>query len=171
MPLIALGRVLRPHGVHGAVLISLYNQGNPESVLEAPRLWLMGRDGEDPAPVQGLSGKLVPKGVIAKIKGFSTREAAETLKGLEIAIDRKDLPDPEEDEFYHADLLGLAAVTSSGRNLGKIESLMENGAGLVLVVVGESGKESLIPFTDECVPEVNLAGGLIRVSEIPGLFE
>jgi 16S rRNA processing protein RimM len=152
-------------------MVTLYNEGSPDAVLSAPRLWLLPPGGGDPSPVKGFSGKLAPKGVIAKFRGFTTREAAEALKGLELAGDRLDFPEPEEGEFYHADLLGLKAVTADGRDLGKVESLIDGGAALVLVVVGESGAESLIPFTDEFVPEVDLAGGLLKVAARPGLLD
>ena len=89
---------------------------------------------------------------------------------MELSIDRLDLPAPEPDEFYHADLLGLKAVTESGREIGRVANLMENGAGLILVVAGPGGQEFLVPFTDECVPEVDLDGGLVKVAEIPGLL-
>jgi 16S rRNA processing protein RimM len=171
LPLIALGRVVRAHGVHGAVLVAAYNESRPEAMLEADKIYLVPKDGADPVLIRGLSGKLVPKGVIVKLKGFTTREAAETLKGQELAVERASLPEPEEGEFYHADLLGLKALTVSGRELGKVSGLLETGSSLVLVLADESGQEKLIPFTDECVPEVDLALGLLKVAELPGLFD
>jgi 16S rRNA processing protein RimM len=171
LPLIALGRVVRAHGVHGAVLVAAYNESRPEAMLEADKIYLVPKEGTEPVLIRGLSGKLVPKGVIVKLKGFTTREAAETLKGRELAVDRASLPEPEEGEFYHADLLGLEALTLSGRELGKVSALLETGAGLVLVLTDEAGQERLVPFTDECVPEVDLAGRLLRVAELPGLLD
>jgi 16S rRNA processing protein RimM len=153
------------------VLIATYNEREPETLLELRELWLLDPGGGDPQAVVGLKGKAVPKGVIAKLKGVSTREAAETLRGRELAVDRSALPEAGPDEYYQADLLGLEVVTTEGRPLGRVAHLMENGAALVLVVAGPDGREALVPFTEECVPEVDLASGLLKVAEVPGLLD
>jgi 16S rRNA processing protein RimM len=145
--------------------------GEPGAILDFPRLWLLGPGGGEPVPVQGLAGKTTPKGLIVHLKGCTTRAAADALRGWELAVDRADLPQAGPDEFYQADLLGLRAVSGSGLELGVVERLMDNGSALVLVVVDPSGRERLIPFTDECVPEVDLAAGLMTVAEMPGLLD
>jgi 16S rRNA processing protein RimM len=125
----------------------------------------------DPAPINVNHGKEVAGGVILKFQGCTTRDAAVLLKGFEIAVNRADLPAPEEEEFYQTDLLNLLAITDTGESLGHVSYLMENGPSLVLVIQNESGKESLVPFTEEFVPKVDLDAGTLVVSAIPGLLD
>ncbi|MDR1657327.1 MAG: ribosome maturation factor RimM [Deltaproteobacteria bacterium] len=165
-----LGRILRPHGVHGAVLIQTFGH-DPLTIFGFDQLWLVEPNGGQRHLTERLTGKLTPKGIIAHLKDCTTREAAENLRGYGLAVERSKLPPPEPDEFYQTDLLGLAVTTTSGRELGRITRLMENGAGLILVIENQAGTEVLVPFTDECVPEVNLNDGLLLVAELPGLLD
>ncbi|MDR1308376.1 MAG: ribosome maturation factor RimM [Deltaproteobacteria bacterium] len=167
--LITLGRIVRAHGVHGAVRVAYYGQ-DPEGFLDAPRLWLIPRGG-GPVPLGGHRGKIVPGGLIMKLDGCSSREAAMDLSGSELAVAREDLPAPGADEFYQADLLGLEAVTSAGRSLGRVTNLMDHGLLLVLSITGLDGRETLVPFSEDCVPEVDLDAGRLVVSELPGLLD
>ncbi|MDR2387036.1 MAG: ribosome maturation factor RimM [Deltaproteobacteria bacterium] len=169
--LITLGRVLRPHGVHGAVKVAYFGQ-DPDSALKAPRLWLIPRaEGQEPIVIKDYKGKIVPGGFILKLGGYSTREAAAELSGSQLAVARGDLPEPEADEYYQADLLNLEAVTTGGRVLGRVKSLMDQGEFLVLVIHDPEGRESLVPFSEDSVPEVDLKAGRLIVSELPGLLD
>lgn len=93
--------------------------------------------------------------VIAQIPGIGDREEAATLKGMRLYVPREALPAPGEDEFYHADLLGLAAVLKDGTHAGTVKAVMEAGETAVLEVA--AGRETvLVPFTSEMVPMVDL---------------
>ncbi|MDR2368048.1 MAG: ribosome maturation factor RimM [Deltaproteobacteria bacterium] len=169
--LITLGRVLRAHGVHGAVRVAYYGN-DPLNALKAARLWLIPPgQGQGPVPLGGHRGKIVPGGFILKLNGYATREAAETLSGAQIAVARSDLPDPGPDEYYQADLLGLEAVTDGGRNLGRVGNIIDQGDFLVLVITDQEGRETLVPFSEDSVPEVDLGAGRLVVSELPGLLD
>ncbi|HEV7255152.1 MAG TPA: ribosome maturation factor RimM [Mesorhizobium sp.] len=108
------------------------------------------------------------KGVVAvRLKGVSDRTAAEALNGLALFVARDALPPPEDEEdFYHADLLGLAVRDGEGREIGRVTALHDFGAGDVLEVALRAGAAALIPFTRAAVPEVSVSGGFLRVDPI-----
>ncbi|MDR3135262.1 MAG: ribosome maturation factor RimM [Deltaproteobacteria bacterium] len=169
--LITLGRIVRAHGVHGAVK-ALYFGHDPNIALNAPKLYLVPvRPGKKTLVSSDHRVKIVPGGIILKLNGCSTRDQASTLRGYELAVNRSDLPNTEQDEYYQADLLNLEAITTSGRILGKVEKVMETGSVLVLVITSDDGRETLVPFSEDCVPEVRLSDGRLIVSELPGLLD
>jgi 16S rRNA processing protein RimM len=96
--------------------------------------------------------------VVARLAAIADRTAAEALKGASLYVDRERLPAPGEGEFYHADLVGLAAVTPDGRPLGEVVAVHNHGAGDLLELrLAGSGRTELVAFTDAFVPEVDLA--------------
>lgn len=96
--------------------------------------------------------------LVARIKGVDTRDAAEKLNGLELYVDRERLPATDDDEFYHADLIGLAAVTEQHEPLGRIVAMHNFGAGDIIEIAFDKGGETkLLPFTNAVVPTVDLA--------------
>ena len=92
------------------------------------------------------------------------RGAAEALKGTELFVDRVALPEPEEDEFYHADLIGLEARDSEGRMLGKVLALHNFGASDVIELARPNGDSVHLAFTRETVPVINIAEGFLVVA-------
>lgn len=102
------------------------------------------------------------KSVILRFEGVNDRDTAESLLGAEIGVERSDLPDPAEGQFYWSDLIGLTVVHRDGKLLGKIVSMLETGAHDVMVVQGE--EERLIPFVmNEVVIGVDLATRCVNV--------
>jgi 16S rRNA processing protein RimM len=101
---------------------------------------------------------------VARFAGISDRNAAEALTNLKLYISRDKLPPAAEGEFYHADLVGLAAVTPDGASLGTVTAIHNFGAGDVIEIKPESGGETLlVPFTDTAVPEIDIAAGRMVV--------
>lgn len=101
-------------------------------------------------------------GYAARLTGVETREDAEALKGTRLYADRSALPEPDEEEFYYSDLLGLRVETADGTVLGKIKSVQDFGAGDVIEYLPEEGGETrYLSFTLEIVPTVDVAGGRI----------
>ena len=96
--------------------------------------------------------------------GISTREAAEALKGTELFVARDALPAAAEEEFYHADLIGLEAQDSEGRVLGKVAAIHNYGAGDVIEITRSDGDAVLLAFTRETVPTIEVAQGRIVVA-------
>ena len=111
------------------------------------------------------SARITAKGVVARLKGVGDRTAAEALKGVELYVDRTRLPAAAEGEFYHADLIGLAAIDPEGKRIGEIVAVQNFGAGDLLEIrLAGSGKTELVPFTDAIVPEVDIAAGRVVVA-------
>lgn len=100
----------------------------------------------------------VKEGFAAQLSGVPTREAAEALKGTRLYAPRDRLPALPDDEFYHADLIGLSVVDTGGASLGKVRAVHDFGAGDVLDIVG-GPKPIMLPFTRSAVPTVDLTAG------------
>ena len=163
---VLLGVVTGVRGLRGDLRIKSFT-ADPEDLGAYGPLW--DKAGEVSYRVK-VTGEA--KGhLIARIKGVSDRIAAETLKGLELHIPRSALPDLEEDEFYHSDLIGLQAVTKLGEVLGTVSAVEHFGASDVMDVAGGPYKGLVVPFTKEVVPEVDLEAGTVTVDPPDGLLE
>lgn len=156
---VVLGVVIGAQGIRGEVKVKTFT-AEPEAI-------------GDYGPLQDAGGgrqfkltvRRVAKGdvVIASIEGVQDRNAAEALKGTELHVQRDALPQAEPGEFYHADLVGLQAVMVGGRGLGQVVAVHNFGAGDMLEVKTDSGRSAMVPFTDDAVPEVDIAGGKLVV--------
>lgn len=114
----------------------------------------------------------VKGGLTAKLSGVLTKEAADALRGTRLYVDRARLPDPGEDEYYHADLIGLAVHDTGGALLGHVKAVLNHGAADLLELRLENGpKTVLMPFTRAIVPTVDLGAGRIVADPPEGLFE
>ena len=110
--------------------------------------------------------------LVAQLAGIRDRTAAERLANLRLFVPRERLPAPEADEFYHADLIGLAAVTSDGRALGTVVAIHDFGAGDILEVRQEGRRNTvMVPFTATTVPVVDVAAGRIVIDPPEGVFK
>ena len=108
--------------------------------------------------------------LVATLKGVTTRQEAERLNGVELHVPREKLPATDEGEYYHADLVGLAAVTAEGEALGRVIAIHNFGAGDILEIAPPQGATMLLPFSNAVVPTVDLACGRV-VIEMPGEIE
>jgi 16S rRNA processing protein RimM len=131
------------------------------------------REGTEPV-VNGarrriLAVRQTPKGLLVDLEGVGIRREADALRGAELVLDRSELDELDEGEFYVGDLIGLTVLDEAGRELGTVAETFETPAHEVLVV--RSGDRSVadlyIPFTHEHVPEVSLEDGRI-VARLPG---
>ncbi len=107
---------------------------------------------------------------IARLKGVGDRTAAEKLTNLRLSVPQERLPPPGDDEYFHADLIGLDAVTPDGAALGTVVAVHNYGAGDLIEIAPSRGKTFLVPFRKQTVPEVDLAGKRIVVDP-PDLVE
>jgi 16S rRNA processing protein RimM len=101
---------------------------------------------------------------VIAFEGVRDRNQAEALKGAELFVDRAALPQTDEDEFYHADLIGLEAQDSESRVLGKVVAIHNFGAGDVIEIARPDGDSVLLAFTSENVPTIDIANGRIVVA-------
>ena len=108
--------------------------------------------------------------LVARFAGVNDRTAAEALRNIDLYVPRDRLPPTEAEEFYHADLIGLAAVTTDGRPLGTVVAVHDFGAGELVEIRPETGRTVMVPFTEAVVPVVDVAGGRIVVDPPEGLL-
>jgi 16S rRNA processing protein RimM len=156
--LVLLAHVAGAHGIRGEVLLKTYTAAPEDVAAYGPLSGLKGTDAKDAPQFTVRVVRVTPKGVIARIKGVDNRNAAEALKGMALHVARAKLPKPSDDEFYHNDLIGLAAVDANGTALGQVDRVLDFGAGTILEIrLAAGGKTELVPFTKACVPEVSLA--------------
>ncbi len=122
---------------------------------------------EDGSPGLTLTGGREAKGgVIGRAKEIATKEEADALRGLRLFVPRGALPEPEEDEFYLADLIGAAVQNAEGARLGAVKAVHDFGAGDILEIdPGEGRPTWYLPFTREAVPEVRISEGWLTVVE------
>lgn len=136
---IALAAVAGAHGVKGELRLKLFTDGI-DSLSRHEKLYVAG------VPRRLLSVRITGKSAVARFEGIGDRSDAEALRGSLIELDRADLPRLEEGEYYHADLIGLAAVDRDGMQVGEVSAVENYGAGDLLEIARDDGSRSLIPF-------------------------
>lgn len=113
--------------------------------------------------------------VIARAEGVGDRDTAEALKGVHLYVPRDVLPAAGEDEYYHADLIGLTVVridaAADDEPVGRVKAVFDFGASDVLEVEAPSGRTVLLPFNHEVVPEIDLEAGRLMVDPLDGLLD
>ena len=163
---VCIGVISGVRGVRGDVRIKAFTE-HPENLSAYGALQF-----EDGTVVDLVVKSLVKGEVVAGITGVDDRTAAEALRGAKLYLDGAALPAPEEDEFYYHQLIGLAVLNETGQRIGEVIAVQDYGAG-DLIDVKLTGRRSsvLIPFTQNCVPVVNVKDGFLRVTPPPGLLD
>lgn len=158
---ILMGTIGAAHGIKGEVRITSHTQ-DPEAIaaygaLDTDRAGLS---------ITIEAARLQKNVLIARIKGVRDRNAAELLNGVSLFVDRDRLPDPDdEDDFYHADLIGLDARLDTGVSIGEVIALHNYGAGDLIEVQDKlKGDTFLFPFTKAVVPSVRISDGYLTIS-------
>jgi 16S rRNA processing protein RimM len=157
---ILVGQFGAAHGIKGEVRLKSFTQ-EPKAIALYGHLYdRQGVHVFEIAALRNVKDDLF----IARLKGIATRNEAEALAGLELYVARAVLPPPQEDEFYFADLIGLAAEDEAGETIGRIVQVLNYGAGDMLEIAPVSGGDSLlVPFTKEVVPIIDVKTGRIVV--------
>ena len=158
---ICIARIGAAHGVRGAVKLWTFTEDPLAVKAYGPLLTKDGARSFEVATAREAKGHLV-----ATLKGIATREDAERLNGLELYVAREQLPATEEDEYYHADLIGLAAVNAANEPIGRVTAIHNFGAGDIIEIAWPQGATMLLPFTNAVVPTVDLTAGRV-VIELP----
>ena len=157
---ICVGAIAGSFGVQGEVRLKSFC-AEPEAIAGYGPLWT--EDGARSFTVK-LTRAAVSGGLGARLSGVATKEQADALKGVQLFADRDRLPSLPDDEFYHADLIGLVAQDAGGAVLGTVRAVHNHGAGDLLEIFGPGQKTALlVPFTRAAVPTVDLAAGRIVV--------
>ncbi|MEM9343251.1 MAG: ribosome maturation factor RimM [Pseudomonadota bacterium] len=158
---VCVGAIAGAFGVRGEVRLKSFC-AEPEAIGTYSPLWT--ENGARSFDVT-LTGT-IKNGLSARLSGIKNKEAADQLKGIRLYVDREKLPAPDEDEFYHADLIGLDVVDTGGTPLGRVKAVLNHGAGDILEVQPPSGPTLLLPFTKETVPTVDLSAQRL-VADLP----
>ncbi|WP_448202690.1 ribosome maturation factor RimM [Azospirillum sp. sgz302134] len=163
---VCVGQFAGAHGVRGLVKLKSFTE-DPDAVASYGPL-----SDERGGRLFRLSLQGTMKDLfLTRVEGISTREQAQELTGVRLYADRSALPETEdEDEFYHADLIGLRAELADGAVYGRVKALYDFGAGDVLEIRTESGSLEMLPFTRVCVPVVDVKGGRVVV-DLPAVIE
>src|SRR5471032_2634075 len=162
---ICIARIGAPHGVRGAVKLWAFTEDPLAVKAYGPLLTKDGARSFEIATAREAKGHLV-----ATLNGVATREDAERVNGIELYIARDKLPATGEGEYYHADLIGLAAVNAADEPLGRVTAIHNFGAGDIIEIAPPHGAAMLLPFTHAVVPTVDLAAGRV-VIELPAEIE
>jgi 16S rRNA processing protein RimM len=155
---ICIARIGAAHGVRGAVKLWTFTEDPSAVTRYGPLSSKNGLRRFEVTQAREANGFLV-----ATLKGVTSRNEAERLNGIELYVARDKLPATDEDEYYHADLIGLAAVTISGEPLGRIVAIHNFGAGDIIEIAPGSGPTLMLPFSNAVVPTVDLAAGCVVI--------
>jgi 16S rRNA processing protein RimM len=164
-PRILVGVIGAPHGVRGEMRIKPFTEEPLALKKYGP---LESEDGRRTFTVA--SARMQGDMIVAKLDGVTDRDQAASLTNLRLYVPRERLPAPKDGEFYHADLIGLRAEDESGAAIGTVRGVENFGAGDLLEIAREGGDTVHVPFTDEFVPDVDIAAGKVIVSP-GGLFD
>jgi 16S rRNA processing protein RimM len=157
--LIQLGEFGRAVGLKGEVRLKSLTD-DPAAIGDYGPLFA-----EDGQSFEIIGGRFLGENMlVVQLAGVSTREAAERLNRIKLFVAREALPPPEdEEEFYHADLIGFAVENEAGQPVGSVHAIFDHGAGDILEVKQTGGRILAVPFTKAQVPVVDLAGGKVVV--------
>lgn len=162
---VCVARIGAAHGVRGQVKLWTFTEDPLAVKRYGP---LSTKDGARQFEVA--AARHAKDHLVATLKGVTTREEAERLNGLELFVAREKLPETGGDEYYHADLIGLTAVSAAGAPLGRIIAVHNFGAGDIIEIAPPHGVTMLLPFSNAVVPTVDIAGGRV-VIELPDEIE
>jgi 16S rRNA processing protein RimM len=163
---VCIARIGAAHGVRGAVKLWTFTE-DPFAVKRYGPL--SSKDGARQFEIT--DAREAKDHLVATLKGVTTRDEAERLNGVELYVAREKLPATDEDEYYHTDLIGLAAVTTADEPLGRVVAIHNFGAGDIIEIAPPQGAPTmLLPFTNAVVPTVDLKAGRV-VIELPDEIE
>lgn len=167
---ILLGIVVGAQGIRGQLRLRSFT-GDPDALFSYGALLARRHDGDEGRRLTLRRTGQAKDVVIASVEGVSDRTSAEGMKGLRLYIEREALPPLEEDEFYHADLIGLSVDLVDGARLGQVKAVHDFGAGEMLEVVIEGGRSVFLPFTRKAVPVVDISAGRLVADPPEGLLD
>lgn len=162
---VCIGVIAGAHGVRGQVRVKSFTAEPQDVTAYGPVTDASGARQFDLRITGAARGMM-----LARIDGVGDRNAADSLRGTELYVDRDRLPDPDEDEYYYADLIGLDAVSTDGTTLGSVRAMHNFGAGDMIELEDGSGKTELLPFTASVVASVDLEAGVVTIDPPHDIF-
>lgn len=168
MGLINYGKITRPHGLKGEVVLIPFSR-RPDSLPGIEHIYI-NREGSREPEMMAVSACRLQKGAaVVKLKGVDSVDDAEELRGAGVLVDTDELEGLEEDEYYWFELIGLGVYTEDGAFVGKVEDLIDRAEQSVLVVRnGEA--EALIPLAEPIIKEIDLESSKIIIMPVDGLL-
>jgi len=162
---LVVGKIRRPHGVAGDVLVEVYtdfpDRLKPNAVIYA---------GDDHIPLTIRRQRTHNDGILLGFDDYSTPEQVGRFRNQFLYIVEVDAMDLPEGEFYYHELQGLSVVDENGGSLGKVTEILQTGANDVYVVTNNAGREILLPAIAEVILNVDLESKVIKAHLIPGLL-
>lgn len=162
-----IGEIVAPFGVHGQVKVRAYTD-HIEHLRRRIRTVFLGPERRECALKGVIEHK--PGLLILTLGGIADRDAAENLRGTEVAIRERDAAPLEQGEYFIHQLYGLMVVTEEGQTIGRVREVLETGANDVLVVTRLGQTDALIPMIYDVVQDLNIAGGCVVVRLLEGLL-
>ena len=169
MGLIEYGRILKRHGLSGEVKFITFS-GEYDNFNNLNSLFIKLPSEAESKEFSIQNWKSQKSALILKLADINTPEEADSLKGLTVYINTSDLKETDDDEYYWFELIGLNVYTDQNKFVGKVESLIDNTSQVLLVIKNEE-KETLVPFIDQFVDEINIGKSKIIITPIEGLID
>ena len=167
--LLVFGQILRPHGIHGEVVVEVRTDSPAERFVAGS---VVQTDPASAGPLTMLSVRPHQGRMLVTFDGFADRTAAETLRGVRLSVDSDTMSPPEDpEEFHDHQLVGLRAERPDGELIGEVVRIDHAPASDLLVLRLTDGRPGLVPFVAAIVPEVDVAGGRVVVTPPEGLFD
>ncbi|HEV2843861.1 MAG TPA: ribosome maturation factor RimM [Thermoanaerobaculia bacterium] len=164
---VAVGRVLRPHGIKGEVVVEVLSDV-PGRFEKGSRVQGV-REGSPSLSLVVAASRPQKGGAVVRFEGFEDRDQAEELRGLDLEVPRSEVPEAPEGTYYHYELLGCLCF-NEGEALGRVVEVTEDGGGVMLIVEGD-GRRVPVPFVREFLRAVDVKAGRIDLALPPGLLE
>jgi 16S rRNA processing protein RimM len=167
-----VGRIVKPHGIRGELVVDLRTDSADLRFAVGSVLFVTSRDGVVARSLTVTAARPHAGRLLVRFEGVADRDGADALRGVPLAAHVTDLPPIEDpDEFYDHQLEGLAVHTVAGALVGTVREVLHGAGGELLVVDRDGGGEALVPFVHQIVPEVDVPGGRILLDPPPGLLD
>lgn len=180
---LAVGRVVRPHGVRGELVVEVLTDSPelrfvPGSVLGLKRRGAGQSRNKSAQSLTVTAARQHAGRLLVRAEGVDGRDAAEELRGALLTVSADEAESPEDpDEFHDTELIGLRAALVSGEDVGVVRDVLHSPAGELLAIAiadpeaDEGEREALVPFVSAIVPEVDLEGGRVVLDPPEGLLD
>ncbi len=166
--LLQVGVITQTHGVRGEVKV-FPTTDDPERFLDLKYVFL--DTGKEKLKLQIQSVKFFKQFVILKFKGIDNINDIEKYKRCPLLVDRENAVELEEDEYFIADMIGLNVLTEDGEDFGILKDVIETGANDVYIIDSKNHGEVLVPAIKECILDVNVKKGFIKIHLMDGLID